>query len=137
MRSRRLDQHRAGEEELSDIERAETVEQPARPVDRDLLVKRTGRTREVVVGSQVDDRCEPAAVLVPQPPESCCDAVVVAHVDADPLRRQVPRAMAREAHDPEVSSQAAYDSTADEAAAAGDQDSLTIGHGCEGLWQAV
>ena len=56
-----MDQHRARENELLDIEVLKAVEQPLRTLDCNFVVKRVRLTRNIVVGREVQDRGDPGS----------------------------------------------------------------------------
>ena len=59
---RLMDQHRAGEDELLDLERLQPVNQPAGALHGDLVVERIGVTRDIIIGGEVDHRGDAVAV---------------------------------------------------------------------------
>ncbi len=60
-RARRVQEHRAAEDELLDLKLhlMERSEQSFRAADRDLVVQRARLTRKIVVRRQVNDRSQP------------------------------------------------------------------------------
>src|SRR3546814_9620868 len=57
-----MDQHRAGEDELLDIERLESVDQPPCPLDGYLVVERIGIARNVIIRGEMNDGSNAVAV---------------------------------------------------------------------------
>src|SRR3546814_1390178 len=52
---RAMNQHRARVDELLDLETLQSIDQPSRTLDGNLLVERTGFTCNVVIGGEMDD----------------------------------------------------------------------------------
>jgi hypothetical protein len=123
---RRMHQHRAGEQELLDLELLplQLLEEPRRPAHRHRVVERRFLARQVVVRGEMDERGKLPAVGVGDPLQSQRDAVPVGDVDADafdlPRRLRLPVAI--EADDLEVVAQVVDEPRADEPAASGDDD---------------
>jgi len=59
---RLMDQHRAGEDELLDFERLESVHQPPGALDGYLVVERIGIAGNVIIGGEVNHRSDAVAV---------------------------------------------------------------------------
>jgi hypothetical protein len=124
---RPVHEHRAREDELLDLKvlRAKLPEQPAGPLDGDLLVLRARLAEEIVVGGEVDHRGHVRPVVGTDGAQPLPHALVGRNVDGDTdaaRRRRLGR-LAVEADDVrELSGEPPHDSVADPPVGAADDE---------------
>jgi hypothetical protein len=82
---RRMDQHRAGIDELLDLERLQRAQQALRALDVDLVVQRVGVAGEIVERRQMNHRRETVAVTRTQLVASLCQRLLGSNVGVDAI----------------------------------------------------
>ena len=129
----RMHQHRAGENELFDLEFLKPSQQPFRAADGHLLVFRVRFACEIEIGGEMDHRCNAVAIACAQSFQRRLDAVVRGEIDADAFGRggRMGRGFAIKTDKCETPGELFDDRRTDEAAASGNDDNfLLAGHTC-------
>jgi hypothetical protein len=131
-RDRRVHQHRARVDKLSDLEVLQRLQQALRAFDVDLFVQRIRLAGEVEVGGQVHHRRDPVAVALAEAMHGIGDRVVLGQVDFEEGKVGLG-CVDIEADDPVVAGQRLGERRADIAGDAGHEDDGGVfrsgGHG--------
>jgi hypothetical protein len=125
-----VNQHRARENKLFDLEFLEVLQEPLGAAHRDLLVKRARFAQEIVIGGEMDYRGDAVPVCDSDALKRAFDSGFRGQVDAYAFRswRRRVRRHPIEADQGEFARELVDQSRANEAAAAGDNHDLTFSH---------